>query len=275
LWIDGRLCRGADAVVSLFDRGARDGEGLFETLRVHSRRPFQWDRHLERLVLSSAELGFPVMPSPSRLREAVQQVLEAMNLTEAVIRITVTRGIPGGRPTRAGAWVEAEPLQGRLWAGTRVLGARATFSRLPFEPGSLGRHKTTSRLAYHLAREEARAARADEAILVSPTGQVLEGSVSNLLAVIDGEVLTPPLSSGVLPGLTRAFALEACAGLGIPARERPLAASELVEADEMMLTNSVQQIVPVASLEGLPIRGRETTLRLLEVYRATVDREIG
>jgi branched-subunit amino acid aminotransferase/4-amino-4-deoxychorismate lyase len=259
----------------LFDRGARDGEGLFETLRLHSRRPFQWERHLERLVLSSAELGFPVMPSPVRLAEAIEQVLEAMRLTDAVVRITVTRGIPGGRPTRAGAWVEAEPLQRRLWAGTRALGARVGFSRLPFDPGPLGRHKTTSRLAYHLAREEARAARADEVILVSPAGQALEGSVSNLLAVVDGEVLTPPLSLGVLPGLTRAFVLEACAGLGIPAHERPLSAHELLGADELMLTNSVQQIVPVATLEGLPIRGREITLRLLEAYRAAVDGEIG
>ncbi|HUK64712.1 MAG TPA: aminotransferase class IV, partial [Dongiaceae bacterium] len=67
MWVNGRLCRGDEAAVSLFDRGARDGEGLFETLRVYGGRAFQWERHLERLVLSAAELGFPVPPSPATL----------------------------------------------------------------------------------------------------------------------------------------------------------------------------------------------------------------
>ena len=63
VWIDGRLCRGAEATLSVFDRGARDGEGLFETLRVYAGQPFAWDRHMERLVLSAAVLGFPVPAS--------------------------------------------------------------------------------------------------------------------------------------------------------------------------------------------------------------------
>ncbi|MEK7329699.1 MAG: aminotransferase class IV, partial [Candidatus Eisenbacteria bacterium] len=120
LWINGRLCRGDDAALSLFDRGARDGEGLFETLRVYDGRPFLWERHMERLVLSAAVLGFPVPASPVTLREALDQVLAADGLADAVARITVTRGIPGGRPTRTGAWVEVEPLAARLWRGTRA-----------------------------------------------------------------------------------------------------------------------------------------------------------
>src|SRR5215831_19442010 len=121
VWIDGRLVRGDAAAVSVFDRGARDGGGLFETLRVYGGRAFGWERHMERLVLGAAELGFPVPPSPSRLRDAVAEVLDATALSDAVVRITITRGIPGGRPVRTGAWVEAEPLAGRLWAGARTI----------------------------------------------------------------------------------------------------------------------------------------------------------
>jgi len=107
VWLNGHLVRGHDAALSVFDRGARDGGALFETLRAYGGRPFAWERHMERMVLSAAELGFPVPPSPSRLRAAVDEVLAAEGLRDAVLRITVTRGIPGGRPARTGSWVEA------------------------------------------------------------------------------------------------------------------------------------------------------------------------
>ena len=275
LWINGHLRRGDEAMLSLFDRGARDGEGLFETLRVYGGQPFAWDRHMERLVLSAAVLGFPVPASPVTLREALDQVLAAEGLTDAVTRITVTRGIPGGgigRASRTGAWVEAEPVTARLWRGTRAGAATAIVSKRPFEPGPLGCHKTTSRLAYHIAREEARAAHADEALLVSPAGEVLEGTVSNVFAVIAREVLTPPLASGILPGITRALVLSLCAAAGIPARERALTPADLRAADELFLTNAAQEIVPVGTLQGAAIPGREVAGRLLELYRASVAR---
>ena len=274
LWVNGEMVRGADAALSLFDRGARDGEGIFETLRIYAGHPFQWERHLERLVLAAAELGFPVPPAPSRLRRGLAETLEAAGLGDAVARITVTRGIPGGRPTRTGCWIEVEPLEGRLWSGSRSGNASAIVSRRAFEPGPLGRYKTTSRLAYHLAREEARAARADEALLVSAAGEVLEGAVSNVFAVIGGEVLTPPLARGVLPGLTRAFVLKSCAELGLTAREVTLDRAAMTGADEVFLTNSVQQVVPLATLDGRPLPARAMGERLREVYRAEVERTV-
>jgi branched-chain amino acid aminotransferase len=231
VWINGRLCRGETAVLSLFDRGARDGEGLYETLRVYRGRPFQWEAHMERLVLSAAVLGFPVPASPATLREALDELLAAETLGDAVVRMTVTRGMPGGRPTRAGAWMEAEPVAARLWRGTRAGAARVIVSKRTFEPGPLGPHKTTSRLAYRLASEEARAARADETLLVSPAGQVLEGAVCNVFAVTGGEIRTPPLSAGILPGITRALVLRLCAAAGNPVREQPITLAELRGAD--------------------------------------------
>ena len=91
LWLNGRIVQGADAALSLFDRGARDGEGLFETLRVYRGEPLDWDRHMERLVLSAAELGFPVPPAPGALRDALGELLRVQGLVEAVARVTVTR----------------------------------------------------------------------------------------------------------------------------------------------------------------------------------------
>jgi branched-chain amino acid aminotransferase len=270
VWVNGRLCRGEEATLSLFDRGARDGEGLFETLRAYGGRPFLWDRHMERLVLSAAVLGFPVPASPVTLREALDQVLAAEGLRDAVARITVTRGIPGGRPNRTGAWLEAEPLAARLWRGTRTGTATVIVSKRPFEPGPLGPHKTTSRLAYHLAREEARVARADETLLVTPAGEVLEGAASNVFAVAGDEVLTPPLASGILPGITRAQVLRLCAACGIRASERVITLAELRDADEVFLTNSVQEVVAVGVLDGQRLTGHGLAARLLEAYRAEV-----
>lgn len=276
MWIDGEILRGADAVVSVFDRGARDGEGLFETLRVYQGEPFQWSRHLERLVVSAAELGFPVPPSPTSLREGLDALLHRAGLRDGAARITVTRGVPGGggRRTRTGSWIDVEPIAARLWRGTRT-GARLVYSRQPFEPGPLGRHKTTSRLAYHLAREEARAARADEALLVSMAGKVLEGSVSTLFVVEGGVVRTPPLSLGILPGIARATVLALCAELGIEAQESVLTRHDLTHADEIFLTNSLQEIVTVGALEdrSSPLEG-EVAVRLQSAYSAAVAREI-
>lgn len=267
VWVNGTLRRGEEASLSLFDRGARDGEGLFETLRVDQGRPFRWERHMERLVLAAAELGFPVPPSPAILRGAVEQVLDAESLSDAAVRITVTRGVPGGRPTRTGAWVEAQPIGARLWAGARSDSASAAFSRTPFHPGPLGRYKTTSRLAYAMASEEARAARVDEALLVSHEGHVLEGATSNLFAVLQGMILTPPLARGILPGIARGTTLELCARLGLEAREDDLTRARLARADEVFLTTSLQEVVPLAVLQGRALPSQVLGTRLRGAYR--------
>lgn len=270
VWINGRLVRGEDAVLSVFDRGARDGGGIFETLRVYAGRPFAWQRHMERLVLSAAELGFPVPASPGALRDGVDALLAEHGLSDAVVRLTITRGVAGGRPTRAGAWIEAEPLGGRLWSGTRKGAGTAIVSRLPFEPGWLGRHKTTSRLGLDLAREEARAAGVDETLLVSPDVQVLEGAASNFFIVRDDEVLTPPLSLPVLPGVTRAIVLALCKDLGLRHRELPVGVDQLLRAGEVFLTNSVQEVLPLATLAGRDVPSREVGEKLRSAYRERV-----
>lgn len=271
MWIDGALKRGAEATLSLFDRGARDGEGIFETLRVHGGKPFLWNRHLERMVLAAAELGFPVPPSPTTLRRAMAEVLEAEGLSDAVVRITVTRGIPNGRPTRAGCWIEAEPVMGRLWRGTRAGEASVVLSKRPFMPGALGPYKTTSRLAYHLAREEARAAGADETLLLTAQREVLEGAVSNVFLVVDGEVATPSHATGILPGVTRAFVLLICHEFGIRVRSSAIWRDELFIADEVFLTNAVQGIVPVGRIDGRPLPGREFAERVRDAYSAAIE----
>ncbi len=270
VWIDGRLLRGDEARVSVFDRGVREGGGIFETFRTHGGRPFLWERHLERMVLAAAELGFPVPPSPASLRAGLDAVLEANGLADAVARITVTRGIPGGRPTRAGCWIEAEPLEGRLWRGTRSGRGAVSLSKRPFAPGPLGPYKTTSRLASQLAHEEARAAGADETLLLTHQGELLEGSASNVFLHVDGQVATPSLHAGILPGVTRAFVLQACYELGYRLRTSAIWRDELFIADEVFLTNAVQGVVSVATVDGRPVRSHGVAPRVREVIQRAI-----
>jgi branched-subunit amino acid aminotransferase/4-amino-4-deoxychorismate lyase len=144
------------------------------------------------------------------------------------------------------------------------------FSKRPFHPGPLGRYKTTSRLAYALASEEARVAGVDETLLVGEAGDVLEGATSNVFVVAAGEVRTPPLARGILPGIVRAWVLSNAGRLGIRAREADLTSGWLDAADEVFLTNSVQEIVPVGVVEDRPVPGRELGLRLRDAYRARI-----
>lgn len=271
VWLNGDIVARDAAVLPLLDRGARDGEGLFETLRVTGGEPWLWQAHLERLVVSAAELGFPVPPSPGRLRRALAELATRTGLDEAVARITVTRGRAGARPARAGCWIEMEPLAARRWRGLAAGGgARALISRRAFEPGTLGRYKTTSRLAWNLARDEARARGADEALLVAADGELLEGATCNVFVVVAGTLLTPPLDRNVLPGIVRGGALALAARLGIPARETPIGPGVLARAEEVLLTNSVQEMAPVVELDGLPLPSRAVGEALARAWRESV-----
>jgi branched-subunit amino acid aminotransferase/4-amino-4-deoxychorismate lyase len=259
--------------------GVERAESLFETLRVYRGHAFLWERHVVRLAAAAAVLGFPAPRASHRLRESLSGALAARGLADAVVRVSIARGDAGdagdvaGRP--GAARIEVEDVAARLWPGTIGGGATAVIATPRFEPGPLDCHKRTPRPAHDRAREEARAAGADEALLVSPEGFLLEGAVSSLFAVVGGEVLTPPLWLGILPGITRAFVLESCGALGIRAREAPLTLADLAEADEAFVTNSVQEVVPLATLAGRPLPARAIGLRLRAAYREAVARAAG
>lgn len=268
--------------MSVFDRGFRTGEGVFETLRAYSTHPFRLDAHLDRAAAGADTLGF-TLPDREDLSHAIHETARA-NATDGqdlALRLTVT---PGGIDPEAAfpPTVEQEP------APTVVVTANALrFDAAMYRDGvsavvvawsrEVPQVKAVSYLAASLARREARAQAADEALLTDPRGMVLEGSYSNVFAVIRGVLVTPPVEAGILPGVTRAVTLAVAADEGLALEERPLSVTELVEADEAFLTASTRELVPLVRVAGRTVgegRPGPVTQALHEGYRAEVRREI-
>ncbi len=277
-WVSGALVPRAEARVSVDDFAVRYGVAAFETMRAAHGRLFRLDAHLARLCAGLGAMRVAVPAEPA-LREAVAAVLEANALREAQVRLTVTGG--SGRAPVLGAAAspvviataeptpDAPPPPARLHvASVRLDAARP-----------LAGAKVAQFLPYLLARAEARDAGADDALLLNHAGAVAEAATSNVFAVVDGRVVTPPPADGPLPGVTRGAVLEVAAALGEPAAEHSLALDDLARADELFLTSSIVGVRAVVTLHGDGVAWtREVvpgpvTTRLAEAYEALVQRE--
>lgn len=247
VWLNGELVRVDEAHVSIFDRGFTLGDGLFETMRVYGGRIFRVHEHIERLERSAARIGLPL---PTGLADAASQTAAANGLAEAAVRLTVSRG-----PGPAGL-EPPESVRPTVVIAARPAPAPPASVRAGIAAGRLNEHAPTAglkRLGFLdsiVALREARAAGYDDVILLDTAGHLAEGAASNLFVMADGVLRTPPLTCGVLPGITRAAVLEIAAGLDWAASEDPLDPAILRSADEAFLTSSLREIVPLVAVDG-------------------------
>lgn len=279
-WVDDGLVDAAEACVSVFDRGFRTGEGVFETLRAYGTHPFRLEAHLERAAAGAETLGFDL---PDHLRRAVVETTEANAIDgeDLAVRVTVTAGRldpEGTFPPTTDA--ERPPTvvvtTNVLRYGSEMYRDGLSATVVPWSR-EIPQVKAVSYLAASLARREAHRQGADEALLTDQRGMVLEGSYSNVFAVIRGVLVTPPLEAGILAGVTRAVTLDVAGAEGLALEERPLSVTELVEADEAFLTASTREIVPLVRVAGRIVgngRPGPVTAALHEGYRGEVRREI-
>jgi len=276
---NGRLAPVSEVAISPADHGVLLGDGLFETMRAYRGRVFRLEAHLARLAASAPVLRLSLPWSTAELEQAVAATIAANGLADAVVRLTVLRGVgpPGPDPrgcVQPNCLITARPYVAypeRCYSG----GATAVIASVRQNEGSpLSRIKSLSYLDHVLARAEAREAGVDEALLLNNRGELAEGSVSNLFLVRHRTLLTPPLDSGCLPGITRAVILEEATRLGIPSIEQPLSLDDLRDSDEAFLTNSVMELMPLVRVAERPIgdgRPGPVTRRLTAAYRAVVD----
>jgi branched-chain amino acid aminotransferase len=283
---DGDLVPGKEATVSVHDRGFRYGDGAFETMRAYGGTVFAWDAHADRLAASCDTLGFAsVLPDAADLHERVQATLEANDLADAYVRLTVSRGVDHGKLTPAAdpdptGVAVARPLpRGGLdgdsvWDGPATLQTvrtrRISDDALPADA------KTLNYLNGVLARLELRRSAtddfaADEAVLRDTDGRVLEGATSNIFLVDDGTLVTPPADADLLPGITRGIVLDLAADEDFPVETRSVALDGLRHADEAFLTNTTWEVRPVETVDGLDVGGGPITDLLRHRYAAVVE----
>lgn len=244
VWINGRLCDEADARVSPFDHGLLTGDGVFETLKVYDGRPFAVRRHLERLAASAKGLGLP-MPDAEVLRVALDEVIDANGLGgEARLRITVT----GGPSPLGSGRGNDHPLVIVAGGAIRPWPPSTDVVVVPWprnERGALAGLKTTSYGENVVALAYARERGAGEAVFANLAGNLCEGTGTNVFVGVDGRLVTPPLSSGCLAGVTRALVIELTG-----ATEEDLPIGALAEADEAFLTSTTREVQPIHAVDG-------------------------
>lgn len=251
-WLGG-LVPAEEAVVSVLDHGFTVGDGVFETLRTGVDRsghvrPFALTRHLRRLARSAAGLGLPA-PDLDLVAEAIAEVCEANPELAGGgrLRITYTSGVgPAGSARAAGVSTLVVTAAASVpWPATTT----AALSPWPRnERGALAGLKTTSYAENAVMLAHANSLGAGEALLGNLAGNVCEGTGSNVFLVFGGEALTPPLSSGCLPGITRDLVLQWTAEAGILVSEVDVAVDDLGRADEVFLTSSTRDVNPVAAV---------------------------
>jgi branched-chain amino acid aminotransferase len=265
--------------VSVFDSAFSQGVGLFETMRTYGEMVFRLDHHLNRLIRSARLLGWAVLPEIDALRENVEQIVSGAEAEDARVRLTVTTG-----SLRAS---EDEPPQLTIVASASpgasyppecyrngVTVTIAPYRQGPTDP-TVG-HKTTSYFARLSSLREAHAKGAFEAIWLTHQNLLAEGAISSLFIVRDERVFTPPLDTPVLPGITRATVIEIADRARIKVEEAALTIDDLLSADEVFLTNSLMEIMPVVRVERKGIgteKPGDVTRVLYEAYGKLVETE--
>src|SRR5687768_7477095 len=252
--LDGVVMPLAEATVPVTDEGLLRGDGVFEVLRLYGGRPFALDEHLERMRGSAANLRLPL--DAEAVRADVQALLAQAAPGDALLRLVVTRG--GHRIALLEAMPELAPsitLASVTYAPPRILDGVKSLSY----GGNM--------LATRLARESG----ADEALLVTPHGRVLEGPTSSFFWVRDGTLLTPPLDDHILASITRRIVVEE-----MQAREASCALDDLAGAEEAFLASTVREVQAVSAVDGREIPlGGPLTARAAERVRARVEAALG
>lgn len=251
IWLNGVICSLAEARISPLDHGLLVGDGVFETLVARQGRPFAAHEHWQRLVNSCQIVGLMPLPFEDYLA-ALEAVLTANQLTEARLRVTLTSGDgPLGSDRGDGpktALVTAVPL--KPWPATeKVCLVPWTLN----ENGPLAGAKSLSYGGNVRALSLAKTKGCGEALMANTRGEVCEGTGSNVFLVLGDRIVTSPLSSGCLAGITREIVIKACQASDIPCVEEALPLATLDQCEEAFLTSSTRDVHPISELCDRPL----------------------
>lgn len=283
--VNGRISPQDEAVIPVFDHGFLYGEGIYETLRTYDGRLFLFDRHMRRLRNSARLIDLAIPFTDDELAAHIHDTIAAAQLdgNEAYVRVLVTRGVGeltyDISATPKPSWVIIvkplpSPAPEIYERGVTV----ALVDVVRNHPQSVNPMiKSNNLMNSALAAQQALKRGAFEAVMRNYRGELTECTQSNLFVVKSGAALTPPLESGLLPGITREFLFEIGRDAGVEVREQILRDDDLFSADEAFLTSTTREVLPIVAIDDRDIgdgKPGPVTLNLLNAFRAACGRGI-
>ncbi len=260
VYIDGEYYPKGSAKISVYDHGLLYGDGVFEGIRAYNGIVFHLREHIERLLEGLRITRINISLSKEDLMNAIVETLRRNNLMDAYIRLIITRGRgnlgldPRSSP-KSSIIIMTEPVGPAHGREAREKGITAIISsyRRDMVDGTTHELKSLNYIQSVLAKFQAIDAGTDEVVMLDHRGMVSEFHGSNLFLVKDGIVHTPTSSSGILHGITRSRILKLAEELGYDVDERDITPYELLNADEIFLTGTMAEVVPVVRIQGVPI----------------------
>ena len=280
-FINGKFVSGRNAKISIDDVGFLYGDGIFETLRGYKEKLFKLDEHIDRLLASLKQLRYSPHFDKTYIKSAVHELLfkNKLSQTDAYIKIIVTRSRYGERfhydlQIKPNLIIIAKKLdsypddyyKNGIKIATSDLKRSATGS-------DLYKFKLLNYFENIYVRNEAYRKQSLEGIFLTRDRLVLEGSMSNIFYVKNGTVFTPPLTQNILPGITRQVVINLCRENNIKVSERRIHYFDIIKADEIFLTNSVMEIIPVKEIDIYKVESKipgPVTCKLFELYRKEI-----
>jgi branched-chain amino acid aminotransferase len=282
VYINGEYFDKENAKISVYDHGLLYGDGVFEGMRAYSGNVFRLQEHLDRLYESARAICLQIPMAPAALGEAVKATLARNHLSDAYIRLVVTRG--------AGAL----GLDPNKTSDPRIIIITDSISLYPAEfyekglsiitastirnhPAALSpRIKSLNYLNNILAKIEGLQAGCVEALMLNHKGEVAECTGDNIFIVKRGCLMTPPKDAGILEGITRNAVMDLAREAGIPVEEKAMTRHDIFVADECFLTGSAAEVIPVVSIDTRPILDGQVgpiTKKLLAAFKTLVRRQ--
>ena len=259
VWINGKIFTKDDAKISVYDHGLLYGDGVFEGIRTYNGRAFRLTEHVQRLYESAHAIWLKIPITPDQMTKAIRDTVAASGIADGYLRVVITRG--------AGA-LGLDPQKTRdpqiiIIADTISIYPAAyyesglaivTASSMRSHPAALSpRIKSLNYLNNIMAKIEASLAGCVEALMLNHKGEVAECTGDNIFIVKNGLIRTPPIEAGILDGVTRRFVMELAARAGMEVREEPMTRHDVYVADEVFLTGTAAEVIPVVKVDARDI----------------------
>lgn len=276
VYLNNKIVPASEAKISVFDHGFLYGDGVYETMRVYDGVVFMLDGHIQRLYRSASLIGLDIPKNAADIKLAIYETLRANSLANAYVRLTVSRGYgPIGldpalceKPTFVIMANEFKNYPGAFYAnGIRLIIAS---TRRNLKEALNPRIKSLNFLNNILAKIEANRSDAYEAVMLNSEGCLTEGAISNIFFVADDILYTPSIDCGILDGITRALVIEIAVRNGITIREGRFTPDELYGADEVFITNTTMEVMPVSRVDDKHFKAGDIAGLLLKKYRQEV-----